>query len=59
MRCLGDRIESFGTVFQIFSKLWIVAKDYKDLQRVLKQIENEICIKDENGENMVLSLSVE
>ncbi len=56
MRKLGDKVELSGTVFQIFMKASIVAESYKDLVRILKTIQTNISVKDENGEEMLLDI---
>ena len=59
MRKLGDKVELSGTVFQIFMKASIVAESYKDLVRILKTIQTNISVKDENGEEIKFNSMVD
>ena len=56
MHQMGDKVELSGTVFQIFMKVSLVAEDFEDLVRVLEIIQENIKVKDENGENMLLKI---
>lgn len=56
MHQMGDKVELSGTVFQIFMKVSLVAENFEDLVRVLKIIQSNIKVKDENGEDMLLKI---
>ena len=56
MHQMGDKVELSGTVFQIFMKVSLVAENFDDLVRVLEIIQNNIKVKDENGEDMLLKI---
>lgn len=55
-RKLGDRIELSGSVFQIFMKASIVAKNHEELIRILNTIQENIVVEDEHGNNMLLRI---
>ncbi len=56
MHQIGDKLELSGTVFQIFMKASIVAESKEDLKIVLTEIQNNIKVYDENGNNMMLRI---
>ena len=56
MHQIGDKVELSGTVFQIFMKASIEAKDRNRLMKVLHMIQDNIVVKDEHGENMLLRI---
>lgn len=50
----GDVIEQTGTVMQIFAKLSIAVESKESLLSVLRKINTELKVLDENGEQMLL-----
>lgn len=52
----GDQIGMDGTTAQKLVSLHLVLKDYKDLQRVISDIQSNYHVYDENGNDLVLEL---
>ena len=53
---IGDTIDDsmIGTEKQVFSRFYIVADDYNKLKNVVKEVQNNVKIYDENNIQMVL-----
>lgn len=52
----GDQIGMDGTTAQKIANLHLVLKDYDDMKRVVKDIQDHFHVYDENGNDLVLQL---
>lgn len=56
MKSVGDQIGMDGTTSQKIANLHLVLKDYADMNRVVKDIQEHFHVYDENGNDLVLEL---
>lgn len=53
---MGDQIGLDGTTSQKIANLHLVLKDYADMNRVVKDIQDNFHVYDEEGNDLVLEL---
>ena len=51
----GDKLLEAADFSQIFCRILICAKEFKDLKETVQFIDSELCVYDENGNDMIIN----